>query len=148
MRVVLALSSLALVAGLACSAFNPQVGPTQDACNAEGPGSAAPPAMAGYGSSAGGGRAPPLQPSSICTPDGGDACEGCESQFCCPTREACYEDPVCHCADQALDLCSESAGDDPKRLAACYAAFTGEGAVEKARVACVQTWCRAVCGLP
>jgi hypothetical protein len=60
---------------------------------------------------------------------------------------ACYEDPVCACADHAMDICAAAAGTDPARNAACWSAFADEGTVETVRVGCERTWCQVACGI-
>jgi hypothetical protein len=133
-----------LATGAGCSAFSPQVGPDQESCG-EDAAVAAPAGQTGYG------PAPTVAPTNVsprCSPDGGEACDDCESQFCCATRLACYADPVCACADRAWDRCTDDATRSASQKAACWAAFTSEGTVEAARVACERTWCQAVCNVP
>jgi hypothetical protein len=64
------------------------------------------------------------------------------------TRLDCYRDPVCFCADHALDKCYDNAdnkGSDSAKQA-CWDAFSAQGTVERARVACELAWCAAECG--
>jgi hypothetical protein len=67
------------------------------------------------------------------------------------TRLACYSDPVCTCADQAMDLClaktDEGGTVQSPQATACWNAFSAYGTVEKARVACEQTWCAVACAV-
>ncbi len=133
-----------LAAGAGCSALSPQVGPDQESCGED---AAAPVAagQTGYGPAP---TAAPANVSPLCSPDGGEACDDCESQFCCATRLACYGDPVCACADRAWDRCMDDATRSASQKNACWAAFTSEGTVEAARVACERTWCKVACNVP
>lgn len=145
----MALACSLCLTGTGCAAFAPQVGVEQDSCPAGDDPVAAPSPGSGYGAStAGTASVSATAEALVCSPDAGAACDACEGQFCCATRLACYEDPVCHCADDALDSCTDAAGTDPTRTAACYAAFTGAGIVEQARMECLRTWCQVVCALP
>jgi hypothetical protein len=96
-----------------------------------------------------GGASAATSPAKACIADAGSPCDICESTYCCMTRLDCYRDPVCFCADQALDDCfgtvsegSASAGQ------ACRDAFSAHGTVERSRLACQQAWCATECGLP
>lgn len=140
-----------LLASLAgCTAIDPRVGALQDTCGSETePG--AMPAKPGYGATT---SAASMAPTATCTPvDGGSPCDLCESTYCCMTREACYKDPVCLCADQALDSCLGGLEDGmtpptSAQLEACRDAFSARGTVEQARMACQQAWCAAACAGP
>jgi hypothetical protein len=136
---------LAFLAG--CTALDPRVGAPQDTCGSE----AEPGAMAAkpaYGATTS------AASMATCTPvDGGSPCDLCESTYCCVTREACYKDPVCLCADQALDTCLGGLEDGmtaptSAQLDACQDAFSARGTVEQARMACQQAWCAAACAAP
>lgn len=143
-------SALALGAA-ACSSFYPQVGPSQESCGVE-PLHVGSTGGSEYGASAGDGYdtsgAADGPPSDMCSIDAGSACDDCESKWCCPTRLACYEDPVCVCADMAMDVCLASANASPKVTASCWASFTATGNVEAARVACERAWCTGPCAIP
>jgi hypothetical protein len=136
-----------------CAQIDPQVGPSQESC-----GESVASALAAAGNSAyGGGTATnaygasaATSPAHACTPDAGGPCDVCESTYCCMTRLACYSDPVCVCADHALDTCFDALGAAPsaKQATACLDAFSAHGAVEQARIACQQAWCAAACAVP
>ena len=131
------------VAASACSSLNPNVGPSQESCGVAALGATTTTTTgSGYVSTTA--RATP----TTCAADAGSACDDCESLHCCATRLPCYEDPVCACADQALDACLAAAGSDSDGAAACWNAFTSKGSVEAARVACEIAWCQAVCEIP
>ena len=142
---------VALLASLgisvACSAFDPNVGPLQrDA----GPASTCELGASGYGSTLG---APSGQAAAndFCTAEGGtleSACDECEATSCCDTRVACYSDQGCSCADTALDACMAALGDaSTKGAAACWATFAATSALASARNTCVESNCKAPCGL-
>jgi hypothetical protein len=131
---VLALSQLAL---FACSFLDPSVGPNQAACSARS-GSAS---STGYGSAA-------ADAAGTCGSDAGSACDDCESRWCCHTRNACYADPVCDCADEAMDTCMEMAAGEDAATGRCWSVFGESGDVAKSRLACLRAWCQGVCGLP
>lgn len=143
---------LASLAG--CADVDPQVGPSQESCGVD----AAPVAIAGsagYGpaSSTENGASQAPTTAQLCAPDAGGPCDVCESTYCCPTRMACYTDPVCICADHAMDQCIGSAGNggampSPSQVAACEDAFSAHGRVEQARIACQNTWCATACASP
>ena len=129
--------ALLLVAG--CSLVDPNVGTNQAACGAQtGPTSA-------YGPSA-------IDAGGTCAADAGSDCDDCESRWCCQTRLACYADPVCDCADRAMDTCLSAAeGDAASSDAAvgrCSEAFSASGDVAKARLTCLRAWCQQVCDVP
>jgi|SRR5580658_739803 hypothetical protein len=142
--------TLALLCVEGCAAIDPEVGPSQESCGIDAT-AASPASNAGYGSTPSSGYGPPLQPSPSqrCTPDAGNPCDDCESRYCCMTRMACYTDPVCTCADQAMDTClaaTDEGGAVPSSQAArCWSAFSAFGTVEQARVACERTWCAVAC---
>jgi hypothetical protein len=137
------LLALLALSTLGCAAIDPEVGPSQESCGID----AASPGAAinnGYGPS----REPPAS-TQTCTPDAGSPCDDCESTYCCTTRLACYSDPVCTCADNAMDIClaaTEQGGNVPSpQAASCWSAFSAFGTVERTRVACERTWCAAAC---
>jgi hypothetical protein len=124
--------ALLLVAG--CSLVDPNVGTNQAACGAQtGPTSA-------YGPSA-------IDAGGTCAADAGSDCDDCESRWCCQTRLACYADPVCDCADKAMDTCMGTATDDAA-VGRCWSAFSASGDPAKSRFACLRAWCQGVCGVP
>jgi hypothetical protein len=84
---------------------------------------------------------------TTCQADAGTACDDCESEYCCPTRLACYEDPVCACADHALDVCNAAAR-NTLAMGVCWSTFANFGTVEAARVACQVAWCQQACAIP
>jgi hypothetical protein len=147
-------------AGLAvgCSAVDPKVGPSEQSCGESAP-LTGPGGPAGYGASGGagtgstaGGYAGSSTGSSeahlTCAADAGSACDNCETRWCCTSRLACYTDPVCTCADHALDGCLDDAGTSASAIAKCWSDFSAHGNVEKARVACERAWCQVPCGVP
>jgi len=158
MERVLAARSLPLAFALAslpgCSAIDPQVGPSQESCGAKVAGAGNGSGNAGYPPtpSSGSQASPAAAPWQTCSADAGSPCDDCESKWCCMTRLACYADPVCACADQALDACLDSTEQDggvPSAGAtACWTAFSARGTVEEARVACVRAWCSNPCSGP
>jgi hypothetical protein len=88
-----------------------------------------------------------------CATDTGSPCDDCENTHCCATRSACYGDPVCACADVALDECLDAAESSamagaPAQTSGCWNVFSARGTVEQARVACQRAWCQTECGLP
>jgi hypothetical protein len=131
------LPSLLLVAG--CSLVDPNVGPNQAACGAQ------------TGSTTGYGPAG-TDAGGSCAADAGTACDDCESRWCCQTRSACYADPVCDCADKAMDTCLDmgagDSGPDDAAVGRCWVAFSASGAVAKSRFTCLRAWCQGVCGVP
>jgi hypothetical protein len=147
--VVLAALSLA-----GCTAFDPRVGASQESCGVDldQPGATA--GSGGYGATATSGYGRSMATAQTCTPlDGGSACDICESTYCCMTRLACYKDPVCVCADEALDSCVTSLEDaktapSAQQLDACRDAFSARGTVELARMTCQQAWCATACAAP
>ena len=155
-RVVRAIAPALLVAATAgCDVLDPKVGPSQESCGVD---AIAPGAASGayggagtktgsaYGASAGTSTSSTV---AICALDAGSTCDDCESQFCCTTRTACYEDPVCICADRGLDRClTATAPGDASGIDACWDAFEENGTVEAERVACEKTWCQGPCGVP
>lgn len=109
---------LALVLGtvvVACSAFEPEVGPPQASkatmCSHPPSAGGGNPYIYGAsdsGQSSSGGPTPANASDPRCQPDSGyvgGACDACENTYCCATRFACYDDPACACADVALDAC-------------------------------------------
>ena len=145
---------LALALALAgCSAVDPQVGPSQESCGVGAAMAGGAASGTGYGGapSSRNGASPDL--STYCSADAGSPCDVCESTYCCMTRAACYMDPVCFCADRAMDTClggvdAGAPAPAPPEVAACWNAFVARGAVEEARVTCEQAWCGAVCAMP
>lgn len=99
---------------------------------------------AGYGAGTSSGQE---TNSSLCLADAGSPCDDCETRWCCAQRSDCYEDPVCTCADQALDQCQRLGSSDAS-MAACWNSFAAEGTVEALRVQCLQAWCAEVCDIP
>jgi hypothetical protein len=139
-----ALAAVLASGAAACSSIAPEVGPSQESCGVAALG-ATTTTTSGYGYGASStARAIP----TTCVADAGSACDDCESTWCCSTRLACYEDPVCACADHALDACTDAAGTDPSGNEACWSAFDATGTVEAARVACLTSWCQAACAIP
>lgn len=137
---------IALAAGLAgCSSIDARVGARQDSCG-EGE-SAASGGGGGTGTPYPGAREVAAAASGTCAADAGSACDDCESQWCCDARLACYRDPVCVCADEALDGCLSDAAADPSRVSACWDAFAKRGSVEAAFVACDRMSCAEACGV-
>ncbi len=136
-----------------CTALDPEVGPSQEACGADAA-SAGASGTTGYGSTPTSGytASDPAAQSQTCALDAGSPCDDCESRYCCMTRSACYADPVCVCADQALDGClastSEGGAVPPPQATACWNAFSAYGTVELARIACEQAWCAVACAIP
>jgi hypothetical protein len=135
----------------ACSAINPEVGPSQESCGIGAVGSAGPSGNGGYGSNPYGGSSSKAASSQSCSIDAGSPCDDCESKYCCTTRAACYADPVCICADNAMDGCLSSTdqmGTVPSAPATgCWNAFASRGTVEAARVACERAWCTGPCAI-
>ncbi len=124
-----------------CSLFDPKVGPTQAACEDQ------------SGSATGSPYGATVVASGTCWADAGSDCDDCESTHCCQTRLTCYGDPVCDCADKALDTCLEpltsgptSDGSDPATQ--CWNAFNASGHIAQARTACERAWCQQVCAVP
>jgi hypothetical protein len=153
--VVCVIAPTLLVAATAgCDVLDPKVGLSQESCGVD---AIAPSAAGGeyggagtktssaYGASSGASTST----AAICELDAGSTCDDCESQFCCTTRSACYEDPVCICADQGLDRCLNAThAGDTSAIAACWDAFEENGTVEVERVACEKTWCEGPCAVP
>lgn len=146
----------AAVAALgACSSLDPHVGALQQCVSVNGP-----PNDSQYYSS-GGSEAgiAPYTPSTdgaaqtTCAVPAGSACDDCESTNCCTTRLACYGDPTCAAADQALDVClaglagaADASADGG--TAPCWQAFAAQGGgVAQTRLACERTCCPSVCDL-
>jgi hypothetical protein len=134
------------VAGLlvaACSYFDPSVGPRMDPPDAGDPPSCGPAYPGGAPTGSAGQMA-------FCTDDGGplpDDCDACEAASCCALRVACYGDPTCACADDALDACNgSSAGADAG--ASCWSAFAAANSVAEQRYECLRAACRDVCSIP
>src|SRR5579864_8448351 len=126
---------LALASALGCAEIEPQVGDSQESCGGNVPGAPAPGGNSPYGStgtSMYGGASAVTSPAVACVADAGSACDICESTYCCMTRLACYRDPVCFCADQALDKCIDVASSKGSASAgqACVDVFAAHGTVE------------------
>jgi hypothetical protein len=142
---------LSTPSALGCSAVDPSVGLPQGSCAAA---AEIPSGGGGAGGSSGYGGAKGSSPASsgtlACMADAGSACDNCEDRWCCPTRLACYSDPVCRCADSTLDHCLPDNPDGgwSAVVAGCWDTFSSRGAVEKARVACLRAWCQAPCAVP
>ncbi len=143
---------LVLAGMVGCAAIDPQVGPSQESCGVDPIGAASTAGSGGYGSapSAGSGGSSAVVATRYCSPDAGGPCDLCESTYCCTTRMACYMDPVCVCADHAMDECLGNGGSAPSpgQVAACEDAFSARGSVEQARITCLQAWCAAACAGP
>lgn len=144
---------LALASTVGCADIEPQVGPSQESCGNSLPATTAPGGNSPYGStgmSMYGGASAATSPAVACVADAGSACDLCESTYCCTTRLACYRDPVCFCADHALDECFDVASNKGSASAgqACLDAFAAQGTVERARLACQQSWCATECAPP
>lgn len=144
---------LALASVLGCAQIEPSVGLSQESCGNSAPNVTTAGGNSPYGStgmSLYGGASPATSPAVACVADAGSACDLCESTYCCTTRLACYRDPVCFCADQALDECLAGAGvsSSPPQVSACLDHFSAHGTVERARLACQQAWCTTECALP
>jgi hypothetical protein len=147
--------ALVFTGAAGCNVFDPKVGLSQESCGedaiapgaaSEGYGGGAAAKTSGaYGASSGAASSSTV---GICAPDAGSACDQCESRFCCPTRVACYGDPVCICADRALDRClkAKAPGEDAG-IDACWDTFEENGTVEAERAACERTWCPGPCGV-
>lgn len=139
-----------LFVALGCSFADPQAGAPQAACGiGTGGGSQAGPGASYYGTSASSTMTAPT-----CATNSGSTCDDCESTHCCATRSACYGDPVCACADEALDECLDAtvmnvtAAGAPAQTSGCWNVFSAKGTVEQARVACQRAWCQTECGIP
>jgi hypothetical protein len=133
----------ASLAVLGCSSVDPKVGPQQDNCGTE-----TSPGAGASGSPYGASMMTAARTAATCEADAGNSCDSCESQWCCDARQACYHDPVCFCADRALDRCLDDAAGDPAGVSACWQAFAAHGAVEGARATCLRASCADACGLP
>jgi hypothetical protein len=129
-----------------CSSIDPEVGPSQESCGVEPLGTTAAAGGGAYAGAATSSATPTTTPTT-CSADAGSACDDCESLWCCPTRLACYEDPVCACADHALDTCTDAAGASLPAAGACWSAFAGRGTVEADRVACLASYCQGACAI-
>ncbi len=146
-KIRLLVGLLALLAG-GCSFADAQVGARQDTCDLNGGHAQTPPRASGYY------RSDPVDPSAppVCEGNTGRACDDCESAHCCARLSACYGDPVCACADLALDQCLDQAKAAPvaevaARASECWNTFSAAGIVEEARVACRRAWCEPECAL-
>ncbi len=137
---------LAAVLTAGCSFADAKVGAPQDACDLGDAGHVqGTPGASGYSrvSEASTSAAP------VCVSTG-NACDDCEGAHCCARRSACYGDPVCACADLALDRCLDDAEVAPvaevaARSSECWGTFSATGTVEQARVACQRAWCQTEC---
>jgi hypothetical protein len=138
---------LALFLGAGCSFVDPQAGAAQAACGISGGGaSQTGPGAAYYGT-------PTTQTTKsgapTCATVPMSPCDDCESTHCCATRSACYGDPVCACADAALDECLDQAATGASTdVTRCWDLFAAKGTVEQARVACQRSWCQTECKIP
>lgn len=82
--------------------------------------------------------------TASCVPDqGADACERCEDANCCPEVSGCYNDVICHTADDDLDQCVDEGGGDE-----CQAVFVATNDLAAAIHLCKSQKCAAECGLP
>jgi hypothetical protein len=148
----ISITSAWLISLSGCPLVDPQVGPAQASC--------APAGESSGSYSYGGATSSGSSADESCPMDAGNACDDCESLHCCATRSACYGDPVCDCADQALDACLNAAGDDAAAHASdaaadasgavtrCWDAFSATGQVAQARVSCQRMWCQQACAVP
>jgi hypothetical protein len=134
-RASLPIALLALLTLPSCSLLDPNVGSNQAACGAQGGSS-----TSGYGPAT-------FDAAGTCGADAGSACDDCESRWCCQTRLACYADPVCDCADKAMDTCVSTTPGDAA-VGRCWEAFSATGDVAKSRLNCLRAWCQSVCGVP
>jgi hypothetical protein len=127
-----------------CSALDPAVGAQQGSCGL-------PPGSGGStGSSSGypGSTSGQTMATGTCPGPTGNACDDCESAWCCTQLVACYQDPVCACADLAVDQCKGDAGPDSSTTGACWDSFVASGGpVEAARYACLKAWCASECAV-
>ncbi|HEX3775501.1 MAG TPA: hypothetical protein VHV51_13610 [Polyangiaceae bacterium] len=131
----------------ACSFVDPHAGPTQTECGISFGGSA----QTGAGSSYYGSTAHPTAAGPSCALSTDNSCDQCETTHCCATRSACYGDPSCACADQALDACldqAETSSNQGAQQSLCWNAFSARGTAEQARVACQRAWCQSECEVP
>jgi hypothetical protein len=132
------LAALTLVCS-GCSLLSAQVGPAQGSCAAAGD------VESGGSGNPYGTAAAPMQGAATCGSDAGSPCDNCESKWCCAQRVACYDDPVCACADSNLDSCRSWA--DASGAGECWDTFASAGTVESTRVACLTAWCAGVCSI-
>ena len=148
---LLASSFVLLILGVGCSFVDPQAGALQAACGISfGGASQNGPGAGYYGTSSGQTLGDPTCAASA---DSADSCDACETTHCCATRSACYGDPVCACADLALDEClddseTSSAADKPGEVARCWNVFSAKGTVEQAFISCQRSWCQTQCAVP
>lgn len=143
-------ASLTALLAWGCSFADARVGARQDACDLADDGSVQSTPHTGSYYRVG---AATTAATPVCEGNTGSACDDCESAHCCARRSACYGDPVCACADQALDRCVDDARAAPAeeiaaRAARCWDTFSATGTVEQARVACRRAWCQMECALP
>jgi hypothetical protein len=143
-------ASLVAFLAASCSFADAKVGARQDACDiaAAGQMQTTPHTGSYYRVGTASTAAAP-----VCEGNTGDACNDCESAHCCARRSACYADPVCACADLALDRCLDDANAAPAvelaaRTSQCWNTFSATGTVEQSRVACRRAWCQMECELP
>jgi hypothetical protein len=141
---------IAALLAAGCSFADAKVGARQGACDLTGTGNtqATPHGKSSYRAVAASTSAAP-----VCEGSNGNACDDCESAHCCASRSACYGDPVCACADLALDGCLDEADAAPAeeiaaRESQCWNVFSAIGTVEQARVACRLAWCKVECASP
>jgi hypothetical protein len=145
---LLVLASLA-----ACTAFEPRVGASQDTCNTGSDGQGAMSGSTEYATMPAAGTSMAGSPQTCPVVDGGSSCDTCESTYCCMTRLACFHDPVCVCADKAMDSCIESlqASRNPPtahQIDECRDAFAARGTVEADRITCQEAMCASACAVP
>ncbi len=127
------------LASSGCSLLDAQVGAAQGSCAAAGN------VQTGSGGGGAYGPAASTQGTPTCGIDAGSACDDCETKWCCAQRLACYDDPVCACADSNLDSCRSWA--DASSQGDCWDTFASAGTVESTRVACLIAWCAGVCSI-
>jgi hypothetical protein len=142
----LSLIAVWMAGAAGCSLVDPNVGPSQTSCAAQA-------GAASNGNGGGGYYGTGADASGWCGADAGNPCDDCESKWCCQTRLACYADPVCDCADEAIGACANtmpdaaaiSTGGAPTQ---CWTAFSASGHIAQERFECLRAWCQKVCGLP
>jgi hypothetical protein len=143
------LASVLLLLGAGCSFVDPQAGAPQATCGISfGGGSQGGPSAGYYHSSSA-----QMLGGPTCATSSESACDDCESAHCCAARSACYGDPVCACADLALDECLDAAktsavADEPALVGRCWNTFSAKGTAEQARISCQRSWCQTQCEVP
>src|SRR5881394_1184324 len=130
---VLAAALVAALLSTSCSWVDARVGAPQEACGTESEASGQ--AVSGNNYYPVGARQTAAAPT--CAGNTGSSCDDCEGAHCCATRSACYGDPVCACADLALDECLDDAAASTavaERTDQCWKTFSAAGNVEQARI--------------